>query len=112
MASPAAVRRSLSGKTCIRNVVNAAPAGDHAGAGVLTICCRFDIMLSFYSFAPGRCVMTYLITGATGPIGRGLVGQLLAAGADVRVTTRNAEAADFPASVDVVGGDFTSGNLP
>lgn len=55
--------------------------------------------------------MTYLITGATGPIGRSLVAQLLDAGADVRVTTRNPDEARFPASVDVVGADFTAGEL-
>ena len=40
--------------------------------------------------------MTYLITGATGPIGRSLVAQLLDAGADVRVTTRDPAKAAFP----------------
>jgi len=56
--------------------------------------------------------MTYLITGATGPIGRSLVAQLLAAGASVRITTRRPAEAGFPPSVGVLGGDFTTGELP
>jgi uncharacterized protein YbjT (DUF2867 family) len=56
--------------------------------------------------------MTYLVTGATGPIGRSLVAQLLAAGAAVRVTTRTPEHADFGAPVEVVGGNFATGELP
>ena len=56
--------------------------------------------------------MTYLITGGTGPIGRSLVAQLLDAGAEVRVTTRHPAKAGFPAAVQVVVGDFTSGELP
>jgi len=56
--------------------------------------------------------MIYLVTGATGPIGRHLVAQLLAAGARVRVTTRDAEKAAFGAGVEVVGGNFATGDLP
>src|ERR1700694_2146646 len=56
--------------------------------------------------------MTYLITGATGPIGRNLVQQLVSEGHQVRVTTRTPEKAAFPESVDVVVGDFASGDLP
>jgi uncharacterized protein YbjT (DUF2867 family) len=56
--------------------------------------------------------MTYLITGATGPIGRNLVHQLLDGGHQVRVTTRNADTADVPKSVEIVGGDFSAGELP
>lgn len=56
--------------------------------------------------------MAFLITGATGPIGRSLVAQLLEAGAHVRVTTREPDAAGFPDSVDVVAGDFATGDLP
>lgn len=56
--------------------------------------------------------MTYLVTGATGPIGRSLVAQLLAAGARVRVTTREPEKAAFDAAVEVVGGNFATGELP
>ena len=60
----------------------------------------------------GGRVMTYLVTGATGPIGRSLVAQLLAAGATVRVTTREPEQAAFGAPVEVVGGNFATGDLP
>src|SRR5579871_5860160 len=56
--------------------------------------------------------MTYLVTGATGPIGRSLVAQLLAAGARVRVTTRDREKAAFGAAVEVVDGNFATGELP
>ena len=56
--------------------------------------------------------MTSLITGATGPIGRHLVDLLLAAGQTVRITTRSPQTAAFPASVEVVGGDFRTGDLP
>jgi uncharacterized protein YbjT (DUF2867 family) len=56
--------------------------------------------------------VTYLITGATGPIGRNLVLALLQAGHAVRVTTRSPEKANFPAEVEVVVGDFTTGDLP
>jgi uncharacterized protein YbjT (DUF2867 family) len=54
--------------------------------------------------------MRTLITGATGPVGKSLVTQLLAAGKDVRIVTRDRRKA--PAGVDVVEGDFTQGNLP
>ncbi len=56
--------------------------------------------------------MTFLVTGATGPIGRSLVAQLLYAGAAVRVTTRDPAKAQFPSAVEVVAGDFASGDLP
>lgn len=56
--------------------------------------------------------MTYLITGGTGAIGRSLVAQLLDAGAEVRVTTRDPAKAGFPAAVQVVGGNFATGELP
>jgi uncharacterized protein YbjT (DUF2867 family) len=56
--------------------------------------------------------MKYLVTGATGPIGRSLVQQLLDGGHQVRITTREPEKADFPDPVEVVGGDFSSGDLP
>jgi uncharacterized protein YbjT (DUF2867 family) len=56
--------------------------------------------------------MTYLVTGATGPIGRSLVQQLLGRGHQVRVTTRDPDKAGFPKSVEVVDGDFSSGGLP
>lgn len=54
--------------------------------------------------------MTYLITGATGPVGRSIVTQLRALGQDVRIVTRNADKA--PASVEAVQGDFTKGEVP
>jgi uncharacterized protein YbjT (DUF2867 family) len=54
--------------------------------------------------------MPYLITGATGSVGRSIVDQLRSAGADVRVVTRDAGKA--PAGVDTVRGDFTKGDLP
>ena len=56
--------------------------------------------------------MTNLITGATGPIGRSLVRQLLQDGHPVRVTTRDPDKAGFPGQVEVVGGDFARGDLP
>jgi uncharacterized protein YbjT (DUF2867 family) len=56
--------------------------------------------------------MTYLITGGTGPIGRSLVSQLLASGAGVRVTTRDAGKAALPAAVQVAEGNFATGELP
>jgi len=56
--------------------------------------------------------MTFLITGATGPVGRSLVTQLLDAGAKVRITTREPDRADFPGQVEVVAGNFASGELP
>jgi uncharacterized protein YbjT (DUF2867 family) len=56
--------------------------------------------------------MTYLITGATGAIGRSLVTQLLDAGAAVRVTTRDPAKAGFPDTVQVAAGNFADGDLP
>ncbi|ADB32554.1 NmrA family protein [Kribbella flavida DSM 17836] len=50
--------------------------------------------------------MTILVTGATGTIGRQVVRQLSAAGADVRAMTRTPTAAKLPPGVDVVYGDF------
>lgn len=50
--------------------------------------------------------MTILVTGATGRVGRHLVGQLVQRGADVRVLTRDPAKASFPADVDVVQGDL------
>jgi uncharacterized protein YbjT (DUF2867 family) len=51
--------------------------------------------------------MTILITGATGNVGRHLVGQLLAAGYGVRALTRNAAKANLPGGAEVVEGDLT-----
>ncbi|HTQ21535.1 NAD(P)H-binding protein [Mycobacterium sp.] len=47
--------------------------------------------------------MTIVVTGATGNVGRPLVGELAAAGARVRAVTRTPAGADFPAAVEVVG---------
>ncbi|MHB9756941.1 NmrA family NAD(P)-binding protein [Streptomyces sp. BYX5S] len=48
-----------------------------------------------------------LVTGATGRIGRAVVGELLAAGVPVRALTRDPGAAGLPDGVEVVAGDFT-----
>ena len=50
--------------------------------------------------------MTILVTGATGTVGRNVVEQLLARGADVRALVRAPAKADFPAQVEVVQGDL------
>jgi len=50
--------------------------------------------------------MTILVTGATGRVGRHLVDQLIARGAQVRVLTRDPAKATFPAGVEVVKGDL------
>ncbi|PRY02300.1 SDR family oxidoreductase [Allonocardiopsis opalescens] len=51
--------------------------------------------------------MTVLVTGATGNVGRELVGQLHRAGHPVRALTRNPERAALPEGVEVVRGDLT-----
>jgi uncharacterized protein YbjT (DUF2867 family) len=51
--------------------------------------------------------MRVLVTGATGRVGRAVVGSLTAAGVPVRALTRRPEAAAFPANVEVVAGDLT-----
>jgi uncharacterized protein YbjT (DUF2867 family) len=49
-----------------------------------------------------------LVTGATGRVGRAVIGQLIDAGVPVRaLTRRSAAAAALPANVDVVTGDLT-----
>ena len=48
-----------------------------------------------------------LVTGATGTVGRAVVGQLLAAGQRVRAGVRDPETVDLPAGVQVVRLDFT-----
>ncbi|MFD6169204.1 NmrA family NAD(P)-binding protein [Streptomyces coeruleorubidus] len=48
-----------------------------------------------------------LVTGATGTVGRQVVAELLARGHEVRVLTRDASKAAFPAGVEVVEGDLT-----
>ncbi|RWP38123.1 MAG: NmrA/HSCARG family protein [Mesorhizobium sp.] len=50
--------------------------------------------------------MTILVTGATGNIGRQVVGHLVKRGADVRALVRDPSKANFPAGVSVVQGDF------
>lgn len=54
--------------------------------------------------------MPYLITGATGPVGRSIVTQLRALEQDVRIVTRDVNKA--PAGVEALQGDFTKGDLP
>jgi uncharacterized protein YbjT (DUF2867 family) len=51
--------------------------------------------------------MRVLVTGATGRVGRAVVGSLTAAGLPVRALTRRPEAAALPANVEVVAGDLT-----
>jgi uncharacterized protein YbjT (DUF2867 family) len=54
--------------------------------------------------------MPYLITGATGPVGRSIVTQLRTIGQDVRIVTRDVDKA--PVGVEALQGDFTKGDLP
>lgn len=49
----------------------------------------------------------YLVTGATGNVGRHVVDRLLAADRPVRALTRDPAAARLPAGAEVVGGDLT-----
>ncbi len=51
--------------------------------------------------------MTILVTGATGTVGRHVVGELIEAGQRVRALTRDPARASFPAGVEVVAGDLT-----
>ncbi|GIH93731.1 SDR family oxidoreductase [Planobispora siamensis] len=51
--------------------------------------------------------MRILVTGATGFVGRNVVGGLLRAGAEVRALTRDPAAARLPGAAEVVGGDLT-----
>lgn len=51
--------------------------------------------------------MTILVTGATGSVGRHVVGRLVAAGATVRALTRNPATAGLPEGVEVFEGDLT-----
>ncbi|MEV0649480.1 NAD(P)H-binding protein [Phytomonospora sp. NPDC050363] len=50
--------------------------------------------------------MTILVTGATGTVGGQIVRQLVEAGHAVRALTRDPAKAEFPAGVEVVGGDL------
>lgn len=52
--------------------------------------------------------MTFLVTGATGTVGRHVVDQLIQAGQHVRALTRNPAKANLPAGVEVVQGDLTA----
>lgn len=54
----------------------------------------------------GQDLMTILVTGATGNVGRHVVDQLLRAEQRVRVLTRNPKAANLPDGVEVVTGDL------
>src|SRR2546423_9964231 len=54
--------------------------------------------------ADKRMVMI-LVTGATGAVGRPLVRQLVAGGAELRAVTRDPQAARLPEGVEVVAGD-------
>lgn len=49
----------------------------------------------------------FLVTGATGQVGRHVVRGLVAAGHEVRVLSRNPDNAGFPANVEAVQGDLT-----
>ncbi|MCZ0930413.1 NmrA/HSCARG family protein [Halomonas janggokensis] len=55
---------------------------------------------------PKEIIMTILVTGATGTVGRHVVEQLVKRDADVRVLVRDPSKSDFPASVSVVQGDL------
>lgn len=50
--------------------------------------------------------MKILVTGATGTVGRNVVGQLLEAGAEVRALTRDPAKAGLPPEAEVVQGDL------
>lgn len=50
--------------------------------------------------------MTVLVTGATGRVGRGVVAELLRAGARVRALTRRPDSAGLPEEAQVVRGDL------
>ncbi|WP_410596702.1 SDR family oxidoreductase [Amycolatopsis sp. lyj-23] len=51
---------------------------------------------------------TVLVTGATGTIGRHLVGELLARGHRVRALTRSPDKAELPTEVELVAGDLAA----
>ncbi len=52
--------------------------------------------------------MKFLVTGATGAVGRIVVDRLLAAGQSVRALTRNPAKAGLPDAAEVVAGDLTN----
>ncbi|SDJ94631.1 NAD(P)H-binding protein [Streptomyces indicus] len=51
--------------------------------------------------------MTFLVTGASGSVGRQIVRELLAKGEKVRALSRDPERAGFPEGVEAVRGDLT-----
>lgn len=51
--------------------------------------------------------MTFLVTGATGNVGRHVVEQLVTAGVPTRALTRDPARANLPAGAEVVAGDLT-----
>jgi uncharacterized protein YbjT (DUF2867 family) len=55
----------------------------------------------------GTGVPPVLVTGATGRVGRAVVGQLVEAGVPVRALTRRPASAALPENVEMVAGDFT-----
>jgi len=59
-----------------------------------------------FNHNPTENIMTILVTGATGTIGRNVVQQLVQRGAGVRALVRDPAKADFPAGVDIVKGDL------
>jgi uncharacterized protein YbjT (DUF2867 family) len=56
---------------------------------------------------PWSCMGRILMVGATGTVGREVVSQLTASGAQVRALVRNPDAACLPPQVEVVRGDLT-----
>src|SRR3546814_204203 len=59
-----------------------------------------------FSTQSGVNIITILLTGVTGNIGRNVGEQLVKRGTKVRALVRNPANASFPASVDVVQGDL------
>lgn len=56
--------------------------------------------------------MPILVTGATGSVGRHLIDGLLAEGAAVRAVSRDPGQANLPAGVEVIAGNYATGELP
>src|SRR4030095_16624109 len=56
---------------------------------------------------PSERLVMFLVTGATGTIGRPLLDVLVDEGAKVRAVTRDPQATNLPAEVEVVQGDLT-----
>src|SRR6266508_5518811 len=54
-----------------------------------------------------RRYIMILVTGATAPVGRSIVEQLVVAGRDVRALTRDPAKANLPAAAQVVAGDLS-----